>query len=345
MTNSSRKVIPILRVIDGSILTFECVITVSSIIDNSIIFELEDSLPRGLSYINDSEVISYSTDCGATYISYNDLIYCCCFDTTDNKLQIILASPRPSLNPLPESGYNKYIFVKINFKVIVNSLSTLGSILINTGEIYGNFWYQDAIGVYDLPPKGIILCDYLIEKYSFIVIGYSLNVCDSCLKNLNYSKEFEKDFTAIFSFNALSGDYGTFDINNKFTPTSKYVLTIRPTKGIRFPINLTDLENIEVSIDKISLYFNAQIDDNNLIITIPHVNTITTSNDNFGCKLITVTIPYEIYHCVPSPYIIKGSIELIDTDNNKILSSLHSFCLCVNTQCSDLIEIRENLLC
>lgn len=361
MTNLSKKVTPILRVVNGSILTFQCVVRVSSIIANSIIFEFEDSLPEGLSYIEDSEAICYSTDCGSTYTPCDDLIFCCCFDDTDNKLQIILGSPRSPLDPILQSEDYKYIFMKISFKVLVSDISAISSTLINKGEIYGNFWYEDSPGVYDLPPQCITLCDYLIEEYSFMVAGYSINICNnlccSPIKNLNHSssltnyKKFKKDFTAKFLFNALSGDYGDYS-SKHFKNTAKYVLNIKPTTGIKFPTEALDLEKINVSTGNQDLTFYTDIEEDDLIITIPHIGSIDTDPNcdtaitcNMSGKPILVTIPYSIDCCITSPCIIEGSIELIDTDSGEILVSLDSFCLCVNTHCSNLIGIGKNVLC
>lgn len=364
MANTLKKVTPTLRIVNNSILTFECAVRVSSIITNSLIFELEDSLPKGLSYIEKSEAISYSTDCGSTYTPCDDLICCCCFDDTDNKLQVILAPPKPLVNPIPQSEDYKYIFMKISFKVIVTDVSALSTPLVNKGEVYGDFWYKDSQGVYDIPPQSIILCDYLIEKYSFMVAGYSINVCNNfcslplkafnnCPSSNNHQK-FKEDFTAKFLFNALSGDYGIFDTNNNFTSTCEYTLTIKPTKGIHFPTEPTEFEKIKVSIDNQDIAFNPDIEDNNLLITFLHIGTTNTNpNDNTAitCNMVSkpvlVSIPYSIdcCSCITSPYIIEGSIDLIDTVSGKILVSLDNFCLCVNTQCSDLIGIGKNVLC
>ncbi|MDO4535816.1 MAG: hypothetical protein Q4B63_08420 [Clostridium perfringens] len=363
MPNICKKNTTTLKVVNGSILTFECIANISNDITNSFILQFTDYLSEGAKYIEDFGVIvSYSTDCGGTYNRLEN------FDGPSfdsNELSIIFDQP------IPKSIDYDYTLLKINFKALVTNIDTPNCILVNKSTFSSFSWLP-------LDPSDFeksITSYYLIKKYDFMLAGYSLNICTNscnsslksispcsqCLNSYSLSEElrFKKDFNATFLFNAISGDYGIYSDNGSFTDTAEYVITINPTTNVTFPTTEEDFKKIKISIANSCLCHGTEIenifvemDDDSLVITIPHIGTaniITDDNTNLNCsiggKTILITIPCSINECITSPFFIEGSIQLINTVNGDVLASLDSFCLCVNSRCSTLMAVGKNILC
>ena len=345
--------IPIFKAVNGSILTLQCITELSKNIIDKFIFQFINYLPKGLSYTRNSDVIvSYSTDYGA---SYNILLNFTGPDIYENELSIILD---PGFLPT-DSINSERIFIKVVFKALVNNIDIFNSMVTDEAMLLGTSWHPLAFNDFEQKTE----LHFLIEKYDFIVTGYSLNTCsNSCNSSLgllspckdpfNYGlalNVYKEDFTATFLFNTLNGSYGKYDGDN-FINTAAYIITIKPTNGIQ-----GNLDGINVFLTDQYLIHKTKInniikviDNENLVIIIPHINEV--SNDdatNISCNLydnyILVTIPYSIYDCTALPSIIECSIQLIDTDDN-ILAFLDKFCLCVNLKCPNLMRIDKNIL-
>ena len=355
----------ILKVVDGSILTFEYMAKLSSKLAYSTRLMFKNNLPEGLSYLEEFQpIVYYSTDYEATYRKFENFSYE--FVPNSNYLNVTLTPP------IPSSVNCEYTFIKVRFKAFINDLDTLNYTLNNEGEFIGEYEGTENIssciqGDSD-SADNIDLCGYCIKKYAFMVTGYSLNVCNnSCTESFNCNsflenhKEFKEDFIARFLFDTIRGEYGMYITTGEGTKTyintAVYVMTIKPTKGLNFPTTKEDLKKIKVYLvmdclnNGIEIDYDdltIDIDSGNLIIRIPH-NVINDDDNTISpcmvSKNILVTIPYSINNCFTSPATIKGSIELIDITDNSVLAYLDRFCLYVNTKCSDIIGVGKFILC
>lgn len=354
MTTTCKQNVSTLKVVDGSIVTFECIAKVPNDIAHTLILEFEYSLPSGLSYIEKEDFVttSYSVDSGITYNNITPDV--CSF--YNNTLYLILDEP------LPISTYYEHILIKVNFKVLVKDRSALSSTL-GKGIFYGYYYHPMVIS--DISDQSINFDEYTIEKYNFMVTGYSLNIHDNfCCSNLKSSTSYpincydydklKKIFFASFSFNALNSNYSYDGENDPSKDTAQYTITIKPTAGLKFPTSKEDLEKIKVSIASDFLChgtliktINAYIDNKNLVIEILHIDTIVnTDKDCTANNNILVSIPYEIGNCTLSPFFIQGSIRLDDIHLGKNLAFLDKFCLYINIESSELTGInQQNLLC
>ncbi|MDO4535815.1 MAG: hypothetical protein Q4B63_08415 [Clostridium perfringens] len=353
----------VVKIVNGSILTFECIAKLSNDRPNTMeTLQFIDELQTGLTFypnITDPDLtVSYSTNCGA-YIPLDP-------DATPPGYTFTATATDPATltvnipeGNIPDSTTSQYTFVKIQFKVQVTDVAALDCNLTNTGT----FNMLDATPAV-IGSAEVNLCRSIVEEYDFMVAGYSLNVCgdscSSCLEavtpcgqsfdscNGSSDNEFSEDFTAAFLFTAMNGDYG-----DPTDPDSQanYVITIRPTEGFEFPTTPADLDGIKVSIASGCLCHGSEIETatatvegGNLVITIPHNGTTATGCD-MGGKTILVTIPYQIDDCAESPSTIEGSIQLIAPGSTTPTPSLDNFCLCVNSECSQLMGVRKTILC
>lgn len=352
----------VIKIIDGSILTFECVAKLSNDRPATMAFlQFKDPLTTGLTFYPAEDdftqvTVSYSTNCG-TYIPFADGDYIPTIDAATQDTPVTFGVDIPVEN-IPKSTTSEYTFVKIKFKVQITDVTALNCNLTNTGTFSMLDNNQAVLGSAE-----INLCKSVVEEYDFMVAGYSLNVCGdscgSCLETVTSpcvqsfnscnNSEFREDFTAAFLFTAMNGDYGDSD-----DPTSQanYVITIKSTDGLEFPTREADLEKIKVSIANGCLCHGSEVNGvtttaeaGTLKITIPHSGTTATGCD-MGGKTILVTIPYQIDDCAKSPSTIEGSIQLVTPDTNTpVPASLDNFCLCVNSECSQLMGVRKTLLC
>lgn len=331
MDTNHKEATYVSELVDGSIVTFQCIEEIPNDIVSTLLLKFEYSLSEGLGYIEkiNSVTVSYSTDSGNTY---NDLNYDVC-SFYMNTLYLILDKP------ISKSVDYDYILLKIDFKVLVKNINSLSSTL-GKGSFLGYYYHPMLIN--DIEDENVAFDDFPVEKYNFMVAGHSLNI------DYN-SKQSQKTFFASFSFNALASNYG----NDKLIDTAEYIITIKPTNGIKFPTTEEELKKIKASIASSCSCHGPLIEDiypsikdGDLIIKIPHKaiyeidnNCLINNND------ILVSIPYEIYDCTLSPFFIQGSISLMDTSQGKNLASLDNFCLYVNVNNSNIIATGENVLC
>ena len=363
----------VIKALNNSILTFECIAKLSNDRPNDLeSIRFEDTLEDGLEifpstdYTNFLE-ISYSTNCGGSYTELSLTNPDITTSYADNTLAVNVPT-----DSIPTSLNYDYTFIKIKFPVRITNIDLFECEIINIGEFSMHSIIeplnQDDSRIGSIAE--VELCQAIITEYDITVAGYSLNAssasCSSCLQTISpctspcigstsCTEKFTEDFTAAFLFNAINGDYGYFDDPN-FVDTGEYIITIPSTNGVKFPTTNCDLEKVKISIASGCLCHGTTIDDINvtcsngsLVITIPHTGTDNFDTCDMGGKFILVTIPYEIDDCTESPVSITGSIEFKGTTTagtpSTTLASLDNFCLCVNTGDSQLMGVRKTILC
>lgn len=314
MAECKTPVLPTLKVVEDSILTFECIARLSKdVSSNADITHLQfkDEFLDGLKYIGFTLRVFKSTSC--TDCKSYELIAANSYYAADTADPLLIQIPKDAIF---DADAPKDTFIKIRFKVSVDDLSALNCKFTNIGEFStinrnpGSDAPTSPVSIIG-SPKNVSLCKSIIEKYDFTVAGYSLNVCDdscdSCLEAVPcgqcfspcdtslgiFDENFKQDFTAAFLFPAMNGDYGDIDglsgtQTGALESTAEYVLTIKPTPGLDFPTCQTDFDKVKVSIASGCLCHGTEIDgidvttdgDGNLVIKIPHIGTFDDTNYN-----------------------------------------------------------------
>lgn len=230
MDTNHKEATYVSELVDGSIVTFQCIEEIPNDIASTLLLKFEYSLSEGLGYIEkvNSVTASYSTDSGNTY---KDLICDVC-SFYMNTLYLILDKP------ISKSVDYDYILLKIDFKVLVKNINSLSSTL-GKGSFLGYYYHPMLIN--DIEDENVAFDEFPVEKYNFMVAGHSLNIYYN-------PKQSQKTFFASFSFNTLASNYGYYNEEGKFIDKAEYIITIKPTNGIKFPTTEEELKKIKVSI-------------------------------------------------------------------------------------------------
>ena len=323
------------RVLKGSILTFESEVQICNPTTQLNSLQFEDTLQSGLKVVNNGDATKANVDVSVGTFIILSIEGTITTDTNTNVDTLTVDIPKTDLD-------NTYpITVKVKFQATVDDLDKLlenAAKLTNTGIFTALDDANQAIG----KPATVTLADTNVEEYSPEISGYSITVCPS---------ENDGKFEAKLCLNTICGDY----------TDGKYVLDITAPDGISFYEDATSTPPAAVESytgcccksTKIEMATPPVIsaDNKTVTITITHdeVDVALENDTDDSCNNnISVYIPCKFDNtasaCTNEPLIINGSMKFTDNTDNT-LAELKNFGLYVNVDCGNLVGVSKTILC
>lgn len=329
------------RVLKGSILTFESEVQICNSITSLENLQFTDTLQSGLKVVNNGDATKADVEVLVGTLITVSIEGAITTDINTNIDTLTVDIPKDNL------GNDYPVTVKVKFQATVDDLDKLlenADDPTNAGKLTntGTFTALDNAGASIGKPATVTLADTNVEEYSPEVSGYSITVCPS---------ENDAKFEAKLCLNTICGDY----------TDGKYVLDVTAPDGISFYEDATSTPPAAVESytgcccksTKIEMPTSPVIsaDNKTVTITITHdeVDVALENDTDDSCNNnISVYIPCKFDNaasaCTNEPLIINGSMKFTDNADNT-LAELKNFALYVNVDCGNLVGVSKTILC